>query len=53
MRLFFIYSPGTPDFLKVGDRVATYATFSKGTYAEYAVGHIDKFLKLDDETTFE
>ena len=54
MIIFIInLSPGTPDFLKVGDRVATYATLGKGTYAEYAVGHIDKFLKLDDETTFE
>ena len=48
-----MFSPVTPDHLKVGDRVAIYAQLTKGTYAEYAVGHIDKFLKLDDETTFE
>ena len=33
--------------------MAINATLGKGTYAEYAVGHVDRFLKLDDETTFE
>ena len=51
--IFNFFSPGTPDILKVGDRVAINATLGKGTYAEYAVGHSDKFLKLDDDTTFE
>ena len=37
----------------VGDKIAANVELGKGTYAEYSVGHIDKYLKLDDETTFE
>ncbi|KAM3128157.1 hypothetical protein pb186bvf_019756 [Paramecium bursaria] len=44
---------GTPEWLKLGDRVAINARLGRGTFAEYAVGNINTFLKLDEETTFE
>lgn len=45
--------PEIPDWLKLGSRVGFFADSGLGTYAEYSVGHINKVLLLDEDTSFE
>ena len=51
--IVFKIRPEIPDWLKLGSRVGFFAESGLGTYAEYSVGHINKVLLLDEDTSFE